>query len=404
MPKVELDALPFDEGRAMRINAARAVVPGDVVDAFVRGMFWTDPLVDAAVEDFANLEPGVGWRLLDEALASSSPRAAGAPVSLEALLEPVMSPPDWFDAEQVRWGAAVWWRFGVSVLIGMPAAQRLSYQWGDLNKPQAMNGRSEKMAARRYEETARWVLSATNPGTLSPGAQGFVDTIKIRFVHAMVRRKLRNDARWDTPAWGEPIHGTGMALTANAFLLAPIAVSRTLGASFTDAEMEAMRATWRWIAFLMGIPDQLLPTDLTRAQQMLDAGPMIFAPPDADSPKLDGALMRAGVRIERMFPRTLRPIIAPVGRPLASQALWGTSNVIMEQVWEHLDEPERVHHPLLTVLRPVIALSEHQRRRGRRGSDLAIADHQRKYLSKPLTLMKAAPRSVEPHQAVAPVA
>lgn len=102
MPKVEADAFPRNDGRAERIGATRALVPDDVVDAFVRGMFWTDPLVDSVVEDFAHMKPGIGWQLLDNALASLSPRPAGAPESLEALLDPVMFPPEWFDAEQVR--------------------------------------------------------------------------------------------------------------------------------------------------------------------------------------------------------------------------------------------------------------------------------------------------------------
>jgi len=391
--------LPYDVGRASRVAAARTELPDWVVDCFEWGMFRTDRVVDAVVADFAKLAPGVGWRMLDDALRSVRPTVDGAPPSLEALLTPMMATPEWFDAEQIKWSAAVWWRFFPANQIGLSGAVRTGYRFGDLNKPQAMNGRSEKMAARRYEETARWLLSATEPGALAPGGAGFNDTVKIRLVHAVIRRRLRGHIDWNRTAWGEPIHTTGMAITNNAFLTLPLTTAALVGIEFSADEREAIRALWHWIGYLMGVPEELLPTSIERAELLNAAALKIFAPPDQDSQIMDAALLRAGIRAERLLPSPLQPVVAPILRPLASRAVWGTTNTILNRIEQHPDDPSQVHHPLLTVLRPIVARRERRRRKGRLGTDFDIARRQRTAVESALTLIKAAPSALQPSQA-----
>ncbi|MGH7897774.1 MAG: hypothetical protein ACREQQ_07470, partial [Candidatus Binatia bacterium] len=107
----ETPELPYESARAVRVEAAKRLFSGEVVDRFERGMFETDEAADHLVEAFADLPPGLGWRLLDESLAAGSPRVAGAPGALEALLAPLFHPPRWLDLERVEAGAAIWWRF-----------------------------------------------------------------------------------------------------------------------------------------------------------------------------------------------------------------------------------------------------------------------------------------------------
>lgn len=79
MTGVDLSAIPHDAARTGRVTAAWAAVPARVMNDFVRGMFWTDPLVDPVVEDFAHLGCSPGWRILDRALESTSPSVPGEP-------------------------------------------------------------------------------------------------------------------------------------------------------------------------------------------------------------------------------------------------------------------------------------------------------------------------------------
>ncbi|MFI1918747.1 oxygenase MpaB family protein [Nocardia sp. NPDC020380] len=401
MTTVTVPAIPFDAARAGRIEKARRYAPDHAVERVVRGMFRTDTVIDRVVADFAALDRGTGWQLLGTALRTLDPAPRGAPDSLTELLTPLLNPPEWLDEARIRHGAEVWWRFAPAVIVGLGGTLLTAYAFGDLNKPQAMNSRSETMAARRYEETSRWVLAATDPGTLVPGGTGFDATIRIRFVHAMVRRHLRTCGRWDTRAWGEPIHTTGMAVTAQAFLLTPLTMYELLDMPITADEAESIRQLWCWIAFLMGIPGELLPHSIDDAADLNRAATIIFAPPDADTAVLTTALLKGGLRAERVLPQPLRPYLAPVLRPVISTLVWGTTGRIVATIVDPEAELPR-DHPVIRVLRQHAKLRERLRRNGRLGTDAHIALTQRGVLSGALDLMKAAPAPVDPRAAVTP--
>lgn len=392
--------IPVDAERAARIEEARRRLPDHVVDRVVAGLFRTDTDIDAAVADFAGLGRGAGWRMLGEMLRTQDPDLPGAPDSLRKLLTPLLNPPDWFDPEQVRWGAQLWWRFAPAVIIGLGGTVLSAYAYGDLNKPQAMNSRSENMAARRYEETSRWVLAATEPGALVPGGAGFDATIRIRFVHAMVRRHLRDCGQWN-PIWGEPIHVTGMATTIHGFLLLPLAMHELLDMPLSEDETEAVRQLWYWIGYLMGVPEELLPRSIADASDLAHAAVMIFAPPDEDTEVMTTALLNAGLRPERVLPQPLWRLTAPILRPVVSRVVWGGTARIVDGCFDLDGTPPR-NHPAVFALRRIAVVRERLRRRGTLGSDQHIALRQRRVLEGSLNAMKAASAPVDPRHVVTP--
>ncbi|QLY33581.1 DUF2236 domain-containing protein [Nocardia huaxiensis] len=381
--------------------SARRLAPDDAVDRALAGMSRTDTVIDSVVTDFANLGRGAGWQLLAEALRTRNPAPPGAPDSLRELLTPLLSPPPWFDPVLAAHGARVWWRFAPAVIIGLGGSLLTAYNFGDLNKPQALNSRSEKMAARRYEETARWVLSATAPGAVTPGGPGFDATIRIRFVHAMVRRHLRTSGRWRADLWAEPIHTTGMALTIDGFLLLPLAMYDLFGMPLTEPESESVRHLWHWIGHLMGVPDPLLPHTFTDAENLSRAALTLFAPPDADTELLTRALLRGGLRAERVLPQPLWRYTAPILRPAVSTLIWGGTGRIVN-AYNNPDTPPPRNHPAVLALRQAARIREPLRRRGLLGTDQDIAVRQRGILSGALDAMRASTEPVTPEHAVTP--
>ncbi|RDI44863.1 oxygenase MpaB family protein [Nocardia mexicana] len=400
---------PFDAGRALRMEIARTKLPADLVNRFERGIFRTDAPADAVVEDFADMGRSRCWPLLERALRERRADVPGAPESLRALLEPLFEPPPWFDAEQVRRGAAVWWRFAPAAVLALAAALLAVIEFGDLNKPQALNGRSERMSGRRYEETARWLMAASDPGAAAPGGAGFDATVRIRFVHAMVRRHLRRGGRWDTAAWGAPIHTSGQSVVNLAFMLTPLATYDALRMKLTDEETESVRRLWYWLGYVMGVPEELLPVTMEYAWQIRRAGNLIFAPPDRDSIELVHALKHNGIRAERRLPKRLQPRLAPVLRPAVSGAVWGLSDGIIKKtlVTEAItanggmpsDYPGSTHIAL-AALRPAIAAWERLRHRGTLGTDFDIARRERAHVALVLSSIDAVPHPVRPEDAV----
>lgn len=402
-PSLELGAsLPQHPARRQRLAAARERFAPALVERFERGMYQTDERADRVVEAFGALPPGQGWQLLERALRARDPELPGAPPALAELLTPLFTPPSWLESSRLAAGAAIWWRFAPVNLIALSGALLVGYQHGDLVKPQAFNGRTLAMAGRRYEETARWAFAASEPGALLPGGNGFDETVRIRLVHAVVRKKLRARPDWDRTAWGEPIHSTGMCLTNLALLLLPIRMGELLGMRYTFEELESLRQLWCWVGHLFGLPEDLLPSSISWALKFAQASHVILAPPDHDSAALIDSALRGGIRAERMLPERWWPLAAPLLRPLASRLVYGTSAAIIEGLNETAEATPARSQLAVRLLRPLVGLREWSRYRGLLGSDLAIATRQRAGYARSLARIRAAEQSMRPEQAEQP--
>ena len=297
-----MSSLPpqISEKLARRIAEVKQEHDPDLVERIARGAFEGDPIADRLVAAFAAMPGGAGWQMLDEALEHGTEQIEGAPPELAELLSQAGEPPGWVDLDLVDAGAAAYWRsgglnLGLALICGSLA---YGYKSARLTRPLAATGRLEKMAPRRIQETSRWVAVATKPGALRPGADGIQATMRLRLVHALVRRHLVADAAWDLPEWGTPISASDSLVTATGgFLTIPIRALRDLGVRFSPAELEAMTHQWTWIASLMGTPDYLLPGSYREARTTMDAALALDDEPTEDSPKLMHALLNHGVQL-----------------------------------------------------------------------------------------------------------
>lgn len=376
-----------DSARANRIRRARERFDPGLVDRVARGLYETDVLADAALEALTAMPGRSGWRLLEQALESGVDAVADAPQELGDLLRPLENPPDWVDWNLIEAGTTAWWQSAVVNGFGLMATLVHGYQYADVIKPLAIHGRLETMAPRRLAETARWLYAAASPGGVRPGAEGFQETIRVRLMHATIRRHLRRSPRWDHAAWGEPVHATGGAATILAFVLAPLEAMERVGIRLSDAQHEAVVHQWRWIGTLMGVPDDLLPVSLARAWLIGDICESIFAPPDEDSRRLTQALANNAVAAERLLPAWLGDHVRPLARRTASYVL--TTGVrlgsIDRSVADAMGVPGRRLHYALAALTPFYRLREAARKLGLRGSDERIAERQRAFFLRVLT-------------------
>ena len=70
------------------------------------------------------------------------------------------------------------------------------------------------MLRRRFFETFQWLLQVTrDPAGLRPGGDGHVATVRVRLLHATVRRRIlalaaARPGYFDVDRWGVPINGT----------------------------------------------------------------------------------------------------------------------------------------------------------------------------------------------------
>ena len=399
-----MSSLPFEmsEKLAQRIAAVKHEHDPDLVDRIARGAFEGDPLADRVVASFKDMPGGAGWRMLDDALERGAEKVKGAPPELEELLAPTLEPPDWVDLDLVDAGALAYWRsgglnLGLALICGSLA---YGYKSARLTRPLAATGRLEKMAPRRIQETSRWVAVATKPGALHPGSDGTRATVRLRMVHALVRRHLAADPTWNLPDWGTPISASDSLVTAvGGFLTIPIRALRDLGVRFSPAELEAMTHQWTWIASLMGTPDYLMPRSYRQARTTMEAALALDDEPTEDSPKLMRALLYDGVEfpLEKHLPRFLRrPAIA-----LKARYLGGFARRWMDdEMADRLGVPRtRLARLALLFLRPMTLMREVARASHLLGSDERIARMELGLVEKVSAAQFGEVETIAPHEA-----
>lgn len=297
-------------GRFRDVEAARAVYGEDLVDRLVAGCFEADPAADALVAAFRRLPGGAGWCLLDRALADGTGALpADAPAELAALVNPISTLPAWVDPERLHRGAVAYWRPGAGALSLSLTCGALAYgyQSASLSRPLAATGRLEKMVPRRIAETARWVLAVTTPGGMLPGAEGHTSSVRVRLVHALVRRHLLEAGGWDVADWGVPISASDAASTAmGGFLTIHLDAMHDLGVHYSREELEDMTHLWAWIATVMGVPAALAPPGYADARRQVRAALAIDSGPNEDGPRLMRALLDRPAPIIQLLPSAVR--------------------------------------------------------------------------------------------------
>ena len=102
------------------------------------------------------------------------------------------------------------------------------------------------------------------PGGLERYADGWKLSVRIRLVHAQIRRLLVRSHDWDADAWGMPLSAAHVGLAAADFSARMLMHSERMGAAFSKEEREGFMQVWRYSAHLMGVPETILFKDVKR--------------------------------------------------------------------------------------------------------------------------------------------
>jgi hypothetical protein len=283
-----LPQLPFRVANGEQAQAQYPLEFQDLVPALAR----EDPLADALVAwaDAHRLRP---TDVFDDALALHlRGEQHGAPAA-NALVTQMLRKPAWLNDERLHVGGAALTRAALSGGLVLAFRSLIGgYAAPAGNKPLAFSGRLEAAAARRLDETGRFVRAVSLPGGLEPLGEGFTLTARVRLMHAGVRRLLQGSGRWDTQAWSAPINQHDMVATILLFSSVWLGGCRLLGIDFSAAEASNHMQLWRYVGFLMGVEDELLPTSEAHATRQAAFIRLTQHAPDDDSRRLVRALMQ----------------------------------------------------------------------------------------------------------------
>ena len=253
-----------------------------------------DRLADDVVAWMALQPKGQGRALFEGALVNRAD-AAGP---LKDFFDQVDAKPCWVDDERLERGAKAITRAG---LLGLFPLGDMSLMGGYLasraTKSLVGTGEIEHKATRRLVETAAWWIDVTTPGALKHGGKGYASALRIRLVHAHVRAAMNRRDDWDYAAWDRPVNQVQTAGTLLLFSLVYVFGTQLLGLRYSARERGDILHLWRYIGWLMGVDDELLPTseeDAWRLLWLLAATEFI---PDEDSKRLAKALIEANAAV-----------------------------------------------------------------------------------------------------------
>src|SRR3569833_3188913 len=221
-----------------------------------------------------------------------------APGPLKAFFDEVNAKPHWVDDERLERGAKAITRAGLRGLFPLGDMSLMGgYLASRATKALVGTGEIEYQATRRLVETATWWIDVTTPGALKHGEKGYASALRIRLVHAHVRAAMNRREDWDYDAWDRPVNQVQTAGTLLLFSLVYVFGTQLLGLRYSARERGDILHLWRYIGWLMGVDDELLPTseeDAWRLLRLLAATEFI---PDDDSKRLAKALIEANAAV-----------------------------------------------------------------------------------------------------------
>lgn len=219
-----------------------------------------DEPMDRLVEWMASAGMEHTRPLFDRALAEGIANVPEAPDPLREFFVRVEATPDWVDGDKLRRGQRALRRGGADgMYIARDVALLGGYQFSGFNKTLLRTGALEKGSNQRFAETMQWAMDVISEGGLAPHAVGYRSTIRVRLIHALVRRHVAAMPDWRADEWGVPVNQTDMAATLVGALIAPPAGAIGMGILLSRAELEAIAHLTRYVGWLIGVQDQWLP-------------------------------------------------------------------------------------------------------------------------------------------------
>ena len=288
---------------------ARAVNP-ELADQYIAHTGIADPLADAAIAALAGLDQREVHRMIQAGMEQQEQILRQAPQPLREFFEAISVAPPWFDRRAVYPGRIAFHNYSD---LFIPAFFVVTLQNAAtlISKSFYMTGRVlTGYGARRIRQNTRHFVEIMLPGALERQGEGWKLSVRIRLVHAQVRRLLRDSGQWDEAAWGVPVSAAHLGLSAANFSATMLHQAERLGAHCDGEARAGFMQTWRYASYLIGVPEALLfDGDEAATAELYRVGSRCEPPPGPESAAIANALVQA------------LPDIAGISEPAARRAM-----------------------------------------------------------------------------------
>ncbi len=231
-----------------------------------------DPIADRLSDDLADLGSGETHKLIMNAVRGDKETLRNGPATLRALFESCEEPPSWVDPSALVPGCQLFHRAGANVLVGMVAGTLIEGFSTYISKSFFLTGRLRDQGVRRLRQNNRHMLEIFFPGGLERHGDGWAYSVRIRIIHARIRRLLAESSEWDQDELGTPINSAHLGFAISAFSARLLQHLDRLGTNISKEERASFMLVWRYSGYLMGIPETILFQDEADALEIYRIG------------------------------------------------------------------------------------------------------------------------------------
>jgi hypothetical protein len=293
----------------------------DRADLLHEALTTGDPLADDLVEEMHRDGLAPARRRFARAAAEGIGAVGDAGPAMRSFFRQVEAVPDFVDDDLLDDGSTPFFSTDTTVhTFSLTAGSLLRvYSAPSIALVLATTGRLLDSAPRRINETGTWLYAAMESGAMRRGHAGYVATLRVRMVHAHMRR-LARDRGFDESVHGVAINQVDLARTWMDFTLTSLTAEERLGFDLTIAEQHDLYRYWHYIAHVLGVDRRLLAgvtshDDARRAHEPLQA---VTGAPVEESAGLARATLDAIadlLRAEANYPRWVSmPVLLALSR------------------------------------------------------------------------------------------
>lgn len=326
-------AAGYAEARLVDAELARNYIAHTVVG---------DPVADAFIAEIDKLPVDEANRLITAGMRRNEKILSRGPSFVREFFDPMNTPPDWVDQSDFRPGVRMFHRNSPVVLASMLAGTLVEGFSTNISKAFFITGRLRDQGVRRLKQNNRHMVEIFMPGGLERAGDGWKLSVRIRIVHARIRRLLAESDEWDEKAWGTPISAAHTGFAIVAFSARLLKHMKNLGAVYTDEERAGFMAVWRYTGYLMGIPESILYTEEEDALRIFEIGGICEPDPDFESIAMANSLIHAGPLLVDMTEPEIRQNFAKyvfrvsralIGRELSDQLHYPATPLVGVLPW-----------------------------------------------------------------------
>ena len=333
----------YEEGYAK----GRAI-DADLAARYIAHTTIGDPDADQLIDALSDLGPEESREILQQAMDTEDPRELHVlPPVVRDFFEEIAVPPDWVDQAAYTPGIRMFHRNSRLVLGAMVGGTLVEGFSTNISKSFSITGRVRDQGVRRLRQNNRHMIEIFLPGGMERGGDGWKLSVRIRLVHAQVRRLLSASDDWDHAAWGVPISAAHVGYAITAFSARLLKHMRSLGAVFNDEERASFMQVWRYSGYLMGIPETILYRDEEEALKLFEIGTICEPEPDIEAISMASSLVNSAPLIididepaerQRLAKYVFTISRALIGSPLADQLRYPKSPTFGVLAWFRLQE------------------------------------------------------------------